>query len=55
VTVVGTFPDDSHRPIIYPATVLTGAADAADKAFFETLSSDAADAKFTEQGFAILK
>ena len=54
VTVVGTFPADSHKPIVYPAALLTGAADAADKAFFEALSSDGADAKFTEQGFAIL-
>jgi molybdate transport system substrate-binding protein len=55
VTVVATFPADSHKPIIYPAALLTGAADAADTAFYEALSSDAADAKFTEQGFAILK
>lgn len=54
VSVVGTFPADSHKPIVYPAALLTGAADAADKAFFEALSSDGADAKFTEQGFAIL-
>lgn len=54
VTVVGTFPDDSHKPIIYPGALLTGAADAADKAFFEALSSDAEDAKFAEQGFVIL-
>ena len=54
VTVVGTFPDDSHKPIIYPAALLTGAADAADRAFFQALSADAADAKFAEQGFAVL-
>lgn len=54
VTVVGTFPDDSHKPIIYPGALLAGAADAADKAFFEALSSDAGDAKFAEQGFVIL-
>lgn len=54
VTVVGTFPADSHKPIVYPAALLTGAADAADKAFFKALSADAADAKFSEQGFAIL-
>lgn len=42
VTVVGTFPNDSHKAIVYPAALLTGAADAADKAFFEALSSDAA-------------
>lgn len=54
VTVVGTFPEDTHRPIVYPAALLTGAADAADRAFLEALSSEAADAKFTAQGFAVL-
>lgn len=54
VTVVGTFPTDSHKPIVYPGALLTGAADAADKAFFEALSSDAADAKLKEQGLEIL-
>lgn len=54
VTVVGTFPEDTHRPIVYPVALLTGAADAADRAFLEALSSEAADAKFTAQGFAVL-
>jgi molybdate transport system substrate-binding protein len=54
VTVVGTFPADSHKPIVYPVALMTGAADAADKAFLEALSADAADAKFAEQGFAVL-
>jgi molybdate transport system substrate-binding protein len=54
VTVVGTFPEASHPPIIYPAALLTGAADAADTAFFEALSDEAADAKFAAQGFAVL-
>lgn len=54
VTVVGTFPEDSHKPIVYPAALLTGAADAADKAFFQALSDEAADAKFAAQGFAVL-
>jgi molybdate transport system substrate-binding protein len=54
VTVVGTFPKDSHPPITYPAALLTGAVDAADKGFFEALSADAADAKFAAQGFAVL-
>lgn len=54
VTVVGTFPNDSHKPIIYPAALLTGAADAADKAFLEALSADGADAAFAGQGFAVL-
>jgi hypothetical protein len=33
---------------------LTEAADAADRAFFDALSADAADAKFAAQGFKIL-
>ena len=53
VTVVGTFPADSHPPIVYPAALLTGAADAADRAFLQALTADAADAAFAAQGFAI--
>lgn len=55
VTVVGTFPADSHEPITYPAALLTGAADAADRAFYEALSGDAAAAIFEAQGFVVLK
>ena len=54
ITVVGTFPADSHAPIIYPAALLTTAADDADRAFYQALSSDASDAIFAAQGFAIL-
>jgi molybdate transport system substrate-binding protein len=54
MTVVGQFPETSHTPITYPAALLTGAADAADRAFFDALSADAADAKFAAQGFKIL-
>jgi len=53
VTVVGTFPPGSHPPIVYPAALLTGAADAADRAFLQALTADAADAAFASQGFAI--
>lgn len=55
VTVVGRFPDDSHKPILYPAALLTGAADAADRAFLDVLSSPEAAAIFTAQGFEVLK
>ena len=55
VSVVGTFPADSHAPIVYPGAVLKTAEDDADLAFFKALSQDAADAKFTAQGFSILK
>jgi molybdate transport system substrate-binding protein len=54
VTVVGSFPADSHPPIVYPAAVLTNAADAADLAFFAALTSDAADAVFASMGFTVL-
>lgn len=54
VTVVGTFPAGSHPAIVFPAALLRGAADAADRAFFDALSSDAANATFAAQGFAIL-
>lgn len=53
VSVIGTFPKDSHKPILYPAALLTGAADPADTAFFKALSLDAARARFAEQGFTL--
>ena len=54
VSVIGTFPADSHKPITYPAALLTGASDAADTAFFEALSGEAADKIFEAQGFSVL-
>ena len=54
VSVVGTFPAESHAPIVYPAALLTGAADAADRAFLAALTADGADAVFAAQGFAII-
>jgi molybdate transport system substrate-binding protein len=54
VTVVGTFPAYSHKPIVYPAALLSNAEDAGDRAFFETLWTDAAADRFTEQGFEVL-
>ena len=54
VTILGTFPADSYPPIRYPAALLTEAADAADRAFFDALRSDAARAAFEAAGFAVL-
>ncbi len=51
VTIVATFPTESYPPIVYPAALLTNAADMADKAFFDALSGDEADAAFAAQGF----
>ncbi|MCC7320498.1 MAG: molybdate ABC transporter substrate-binding protein [Rubellimicrobium sp.] len=53
VTVVAAFPAGSHPPITYPAALLTRAADAADRAFLDELSSDGAAAVFAANGFAV--
>lgn len=55
VSVVGEFPADSYPTIIYPAALLKDAADAADRAFYEALSGEAAAAAFEKQGFTVLK
>lgn len=53
VTIVGDFPADSYPTITYPAALLTGAADEADRAFYDALSGDAADAIFEKHGFTV--
>ena len=51
VTIVATFPPGSHPPILYPAALLTNAADPADLAFLDALSGDTARAIFAAAGF----
>lgn len=53
VTIAGEFPADSHPAITYPAALLTGAADQADRAFYDALSDDEADAIFEKHGFTV--
>ncbi|MCQ4631805.1 molybdate ABC transporter substrate-binding protein [Shinella sp. CPCC 100929] len=55
VAVVGTFPEDSHPPIIYPVAILNESKSAAAAAYLDFLKSDKAAPFFTEQGFSILK
>ena len=55
VAVVGTFPEDSHPPIVYPAAILAGSTSPAAGAYLDFLKSDKAAPFFTEQGFSILK
>lgn len=50
VSVIATFPDGSHRPIIYPAALLEGANPEAE-AFMDHLASPAARTVFEAQGF----
>lgn len=54
VTVVGTFPADTHPPIVYPVAVTkeTRSPDAA--AFLAYLRGPAAKAAFERQGFTVL-
>ncbi|MGV8987090.1 MAG: molybdate ABC transporter substrate-binding protein [Cypionkella sp.] len=55
VAVVGTFPEDSHKPIIYPAAVTAFSTAPQAQAFLDDLSTEAAAAIFAAQGFAVLK
>ena len=55
VAVVGTFPEDSPPPIVYPAAILSESKSAAAGAYLDFLKSDSAAPFFTEQGFTILK
>ncbi len=55
VSVVGTFPADSHKPIIYPAAVMASSAKPEAQAFLDDLSTEAAAAIFMAQGFTVLK
>lgn len=54
VKIVGTFPEDSHPPIIYPAALTkdTKAADA--RPFLDHLKSARARPAFEKQGFTVL-
>ncbi|OEF23209.1 molybdate ABC transporter substrate-binding protein [Vibrio rumoiensis] len=52
VTIVQTFPESTHSPIIYPATTLNDKE--ASKAFFEFLTSQEASQTFIKYGFTPL-
>ena len=54
VALAGTFPPDSHDPIIYPVAMIAGAG-ATGAAFLQYLTSDAARAEFAAQGFSLLQ
>jgi molybdate transport system substrate-binding protein len=54
VKVVGTFPEDSHPPIIYPVAQTAGSRDAETPAFLKCLQSAKAKELFEAQGFTVL-
>lgn len=55
VKVVGTFPGDSHAPIIYPAGLVAASKNADAAEFLKYLQSDKAKAIFKGQGFIVLE
>ncbi|WP_137136776.1 molybdate ABC transporter substrate-binding protein [Rhizobium sp. FKY42] len=55
VSIVGTFPADSHPAIIYPVAQLTESKSAAATDYLKFLSSVEVSGFFTAQGFTILK
>ncbi len=55
VKIVGTFPEGSHPPIIYPAALLKDGKNDKAAAFLAFLRSPAAQPAFTKQGFEVLK
>jgi molybdate transport system substrate-binding protein len=54
VKIVGTFPDDSHAPIIYPAALTKDQHNADAKGFLDFLRSTKARTAFEKQGFTVL-
>lgn len=54
VTVVATFPEDSHPPIIYPAAAVSASDNPLNEEFLTFLRSDSARAAFERQGFTVL-
>lgn len=55
VAIVGTFPEDSHPPIIYPVAILAESRSPAAAAYLDFLKSAKAAPFFAGQGFTILK
>src|SRR6056297_844115 len=54
VSIVGTFPADTHPPIVYPAADLANRDTPAETEFLEYLRGPEARAAFERQGFTVL-
>ena len=55
VRVVGTFPENSHAPIIYPVAITAGSKSPVAQSYLEFLRSAEAKQLFEAQGFSILQ
>ena len=54
VKIIGTFPEDSHPPIIYPIALTASATSPAAEAFLAYLKSAKVKPLFEAQGFSVL-
>jgi molybdate transport system substrate-binding protein len=54
VKIVGTFPEDTHPPIVYPVAITKASAHADAPALLAFLRGPAARAAFERQGFTVL-
>ncbi len=54
VSVIATFPEGSHPPIIYPAAIVAASGNPLNTQFLEFLRSDVARMVFERQGFTVL-
>ncbi len=54
ISVVGTFPTNSHSPIIYPAALVAGRDSAAAAEFLDHLAAEEARDVWEAQGFTVL-
>jgi molybdate transport system substrate-binding protein len=54
VTIIGTFPEDTHPPIIYPIALTAGTTNPDAAAFLAYIKSDKSKPLFEAQGFTVL-
>jgi molybdate transport system substrate-binding protein len=54
VAIIGTFPEDTHPPIVYPIALTASSANADAAAFLGYIKSDRAKSLFEAQGFTVL-
>jgi molybdate transport system substrate-binding protein len=55
VKVLGTFPESSHPPIVYPIAMVAASVNPDAKAFYDYLASAAASAIFKREAFDVLR
>lgn len=55
VGVVGTFPENSHPPIVYPVAITVASNNAAAQSYLDFLRSAEAQSLFEAQGFSMLR